>query len=182
MTRSTLRVTIIVAIGFFNCVAVAATASTTSPAPKLKYAKVLAGWVENVIIPAWDIKAKAKLDTGAKTSSINAQNVEFFKKDGSRWVRFELVFRLKGGKEQRIAMERPRLRRVKVKEHDGNHDRRAVVEIAICFDGRLFNPQFTLADRSEFLYDVLLGREFLSGVAVIDPDKTFQSLTACPTP
>ena len=53
--------------------------------------KVIAGWVEKVTVVSADLVTKAKLDTGAKTSSIYAVNVENFRRDGERWSRFDLV-------------------------------------------------------------------------------------------
>ena len=142
-------------------------------------AKVIVGWVENVRIENQDYKVKAKLDTGAKTSSINAINIESFKKYEEKWVRFTLS--LVDSKENRhkINIEKPRSRKASIKNHDGSPDKRYVVELQICFNGRTFTTEFTLADRSEYIYDVLLGRQFLKNVAVIDPDETFLTLAEC---
>ena len=49
---------------------------------------VIAGWLEYVVLEPWDIKLRAKLDTGAKTSSLHALNIERFIRDGQSWVRF----------------------------------------------------------------------------------------------
>ncbi|NNC68558.1 MAG: hypothetical protein HKN83_11055, partial [Gammaproteobacteria bacterium] len=49
-------------------------------------ARVIAGWVEKVRIDNQDFDVKAKLDTGARTSSINARNIQSFKINGARWV------------------------------------------------------------------------------------------------
>lgn len=142
-------------------------------------AKVIAGWVENVHIENQDYKVKAKLDTGAKTSSIHATNIESFKINEEKWVRFTLS--LVDSKENRhkINIEKPRSRKTSIKNHDGSPDKRYVVELQICFNGRTFTTEFTLADRSEYIYDVLLGRQFLKNVAVIDPDETFLTLAEC---
>lgn len=144
--------------------------------------KVIAGWVESITFPDKELVVKAKLDSGAKTSSIFGVNVESFEKDGDPWVRFDLYLEDIRDEAHRIQMERPLTRWVKIKNHDGNHDRRMVVELEFCFDGRRHTTEFTLADRNEFIYDVLLGREFLKGVAVIDPEETFLTLAACPEP
>lgn len=142
--------------------------------------KVIAGWVEKVGFGDEGAIIKAKLDTGAKTSSIHAENIEKFKKDDDHWVRFTLMLEDKKGKLHEIAMEAPRSRRVKIKNHDGDHERRVVVDLDFCFDGRQHTAEFTLANRSEYIYSVLLGREFLKGVAVVDPDATFLTKAACP--
>ena len=53
--------------------------------------KVIAGWVEKISLVEPALVIKAKLDTGAKTSSIHAVNVEPFMRDGDRWVKFDLL-------------------------------------------------------------------------------------------
>tara|TARA_R110002049_G_scaffold182041_2_gene349607 strand:- start:33674 stop:34228 length:555 start_codon:yes stop_codon:yes gene_type:complete len=145
-------------------------------------AHVIAGWVEKVRIENQKYDIKAKLDTGAKTSSIYAINVEPFKKNGKRWARFTLVLTDSKGKEHKLDLERPRSRKANIKNHDGNHDTRYVVDLNICFNGRKFVTEFTLADRSEYIYGVLLGRQFLKRVAIIDPEKTFLTLSSCESP
>ena len=142
--------------------------------------KVIAGWIEKISLVEQPLILKAKLDTGAKTSSIHAINVEQFKKNDDRWVRFDLLLTDVNDKQHTIHMETPKARRVRIKNTDGDHDRRAVVELEICFDGRKHVTEFTLADRSEYIYDVLLGREFLQGVAVVDPENTFLTQAICP--
>lgn len=145
-------------------------------------AKVVAGWVEKVVIEDQNYAVKAKLDTGAKTSSIHAEDIELFEKNKKKWVRFTLVLPGEDKSLNRITLEKPRARRVKIKEHDGERDRRPVVELDICFNGFHYNAQFTLVDRQEYIYSVLLGRRFLNKKAIIDPDKTFQTLAICHTP
>ncbi len=141
--------------------------------------KVIAGWVEKVSLINQPYVLKAKLDTGAETSSIHAEDIELFKHEGKRWVRFKLLLEDADGKVSTLAMKQKRVRRVKIKQHDGDHDSRPVVEIDICFDGRSYPVQFTLTDRSEFIYPMLLGRRFLAGIAVVDPEATFLTQTQC---
>lgn len=144
--------------------------------------KVIAGWVEKISLYEPPVVLKAKLDSGAKTSSIHAANVEPFVRDGERWVKFDLLLTDVDDKQHTLHLEKPKSRRVRIKDADGDHDRRSVVELEICFDGRRHVTEFTLADREEYIYDVLLGREFLKGIAVIDPESTFLTQAHCPTP
>ena len=142
--------------------------------------KVMAGWLEpGYLAELPDHKVKLKLDTGAKTSSMDARNVEAFTRDGKPWVRFELVLKGIRGKTKTITLERPRLRTVLIKEHDGRPGKRSVVKLAFCFSDRLHQAEFTLADRTEFNYPVLLGRRFLAGVAVVDPQQTYLTQPDC---
>lgn len=144
--------------------------------------KVIAGWVENISFADNDIVIKAKLDTGAKTSSIFAEEIKKYKRDGQYWVDFTLVLQDKHEKIYKLPMSTPRARKVRIKNHDGDHDRRAVVEIEFCFDGRARKAEFTLANRSEYIYPVLLGRAFLKQVAIVDPGATFLTKATCQAP
>jgi hypothetical protein len=142
--------------------------------------KVMAGWLEPgylAELPAH--KVKLKLDTGAKTSSIHARNIETFRRDGKPWVRFELVLKGIRGETKTITLERPRLRTVLIKEHDGRPGKRSVVKLELCFSDRMQPAEFTLADRTEFNYSVLLGRRFMAGLAVVDPQQTYLTQPDC---
>ena len=144
------------------------------------HGKVIAGWVERVkVLEGGGIPTKAKLDSGAKTSSIHAEDVERFKKDGERWVRFTLVIEDLDDHVHRVKLEKPVQRNIRVKDHEDEPRRRPIVELPICFDGRTHPVHFSLADRSGFIYPVLLGRRFLDDVAVIDPDATYLTGDSC---
>lgn len=142
--------------------------------------KVIAGWVEKISFLDSELIVKVKLDTGAKTSSIFAKEIKKYKRDGKNWVDFTLVLQDKDENIHEVPMSTPRARRVRIKNHDGDHDRRVVVNLPFCFDGRRREAEFTLADRSEYIYPVLLGRAFLTGVAIVDPDATFLTKPTCP--
>ena len=144
--------------------------------------KVIAGWVEKVsIFEGVTIETKAKLDTGARTSSIHAENIERYKKDGDKWVRFVLVLKGTDDETHRVALEKPIQRNIRVKDHDDPASRRPIVELPLCFDGRLHTVEFSLADRSEFIYSVLIGRRFLNDIAVVDAGRTFLTKASCTT-
>src|SRR5699024_8205452 len=46
------------------------------------------GWVETATVEPWGAEVKVKLDTGALTSSMQAEEIETFERDGEEWVRF----------------------------------------------------------------------------------------------
>ena len=140
-------------------------------------AKIIAGYVENIKIETQDYNIKAKLDTGARTSSIHGINIEPFKKDGERWLKFTLLLIDSKGDKHELLLEKPRSRRTNVKNHDGEHDKRYVVDLEICFNNQKYLTEFTLADRNQYIYDVLLGRQFLNKIAVIDPEEIFLTST-----
>ncbi len=139
------------------------------------------GWVEKILLEPDGIPLKAKLDTGARTSSLQADRIELFTRDNKKWVRFHMQLEDANGKKHELTVERPRVRRVRIKEHEGEYDRRPVVEMSFCIGNERHSTEFTLVDRSRFIYPVLLGRRFLEGFAAVDASQTFTRKPYCPT-
>jgi hypothetical protein len=140
-------------------------------------AKQVIGWVERVRVTPGDIVMNAKIDTGAKTSSLNARDIKEFSRNGEQWVRFTVTNR-EGGT---VSIER-RLRRVAViKRHFGGKERRLVVRLGICVAGVYRYAEVNLVDRSGFNYGLLIGRSFLKGRLVVDPGRTFTVEPECGT-
>ena len=130
-----------------------------------------AGWLENIILHPWNIKLRAKLDTGAQTSSLHALNIERFKQDGGHWIRFHMDDPIDGHPLKPI--ELPLIRDVKIKKHQQKSATRPVVKMTFCLNGQIFTDEFNLIDRSKFNYPVLLGRSMLQQGIIVDPATTF---------
>lgn len=140
------------------------------------------GWLEWAYLEPAHIRIKTKLDTGAKTSSIHATDIDVFDRDGEKWVRFRVPFSMKAGtsdKRRDVFFERPVVRRVRIKEHDRAPARRYVVNLDLCLGGITFTTPMTLADRSRFNYPLLLGRVALQGRAAVDPAQKYLSGETC---
>jgi hypothetical protein len=133
--------------------------------------KVIMGWLESVFLKPWNIRVTAKLDTGAKTPSLHAEHVERFTKEGKEWVRFTLAGVDDDSKP--LMVERPLVRTAYVKTHGGQASKRDVIKLTLCKNGRDYETEFTLDDRSNFNYPLLLGRSFLENVALVDSASTF---------
>ena len=139
------------------------------------------GWLERIRLDPWDIVAKAKLDTGAKTAAIHATDIKRFDKDGQKWVRFKLALDHRDPNSETFLVERPLERDVTIKLRGTKHnDARPSVKLGFCLGGRRFEANFTLVNRSKFNYPVLLGRRFLADLAVIDPAARYSSTPTCP--
>jgi hypothetical protein len=139
------------------------------------------GWLERAYIQPWEINVRAKLDTGALTSSIHATNIETYKVEDELWVRFTLTEpESKYVSEAReIVVEKPVIKETKIKEHVGDSRSRYVVEIEFCLNGKHYLTPVTLADRSNFHYPLLLGRRTLKEHVIVDPSKTFTASKTC---
>ncbi|MGP8292322.1 retropepsin-like aspartic peptidase RloA3 [Vreelandella zhanjiangensis] len=137
------------------------------------------GWVENATIEPWGIMVKAKLDSGALTSSLDARDIEMFEKDGEDWVRFRLKLEDQGsGEEFSDRLERPLYRELSVRGA-GGRDERPVVLMNVCMGDTIYEEQFSLRDREEMLYPLLLGRRTISHLGLLDVRSTFQQEPSC---
>lgn len=137
--------------------------------------KVLLGWVEKVLINPGNIEIDAKLDTGADYSSLDAPGLTEFELNGKPWVRFEV--RDQNGKISTIEREVKKITRVK--SHHGKGQKRKVVRIGICLGKIYKETDVNLVDRTEFDYQLLIGRTFLAGNAIIDPSVSFTTHPTC---
>ncbi|MFU8832681.1 MAG: ATP-dependent zinc protease, partial [Wenzhouxiangella sp.] len=134
------------------------------------------GWVEWVKLLDGELRLKAKLDTGAANSSLDATNISRFRKDGERWVRFTVTDPDNGTS---LDLEKPLVRNVRIVRHGGEHQRRPVIEMPICLGHQTRLVEVNLIDRSNFIYPMLLGRSALEGFALIDSGQTFQHSPDC---
>ena len=134
------------------------------------------GWAEPVVLEETGFELEAKLDTGAETSSLDAIDIRRFRRKGKSWVRFTVEDHAEGDE---VRLERPLLRRVRIKRHDRASQLRSVVSLTFCLGEHRRQVEFSLIDRSQFDYPVLLGRSALAGIAIVDPDEINLSEPAC---
>ncbi|MBD2309422.1 ATP-dependent zinc protease [Chroococcidiopsis sp. FACHB-1243] len=139
----------------------------------------IVGWVENGKIAGVDKEVKVKLDTGAKTTSINAEILE--KPDKETESGGTIRFRFLDGEGNKEVFERPIVRWVKIKSREGKDLRRPVVRMSFCIAGRWIEEEVNLADRDDFNYPVLIGRNMLKqGKLAVDSSQTFTTEPSCP--
>lgn len=137
------------------------------------------GWVEKARIQGIDSEVDAKLDTGAETTSINAEILE--EPDEDTESGGMIKFRFVGEDGNEAIFERPVVRWVRIKARDGGSLRRPVVQMKFCVAGRWVEEEVNLADRDEFNYPVLVGRNMLGKAQLaVDSSETYTTEAACP--
>lgn len=117
-------------------------------------------------------KIDARIDTGAKTSSLHATNIEAFKKEKKKWVRFEVNYIL-DGKPISITCETPLLTRRRVKTSNENSEKRLMIRTPMTMGDITYEIELNLANRESMEYQMLLGREALIGRFLINPSESF---------
>lgn len=137
--------------------------------------EVVVGWLEKVRIYPGNLIIHAKLDTGARNSSLNASHVTVFERAGEQWVRFDVTSRY--GKTATI--ERKVERVVKIKRRGAKSEKRFAIRLGVCLGNRYKEVEVNLADRSGFLYQMLIGRSFLAGSFVVDPSAKYTAKPNC---
>lgn len=135
------------------------------------------GWREKIILsPELRWELDAKLDTGADTSSLDARNIRRVRFKGKRYVRFSIEDPESG---EVVSLRRPYVRTVRIRRHDGDHQRRYVVLMSICLGSEQRTIEVTLTDRDVFDNPMLLGRSALEGLAIVDPQVTHTTHPSC---
>ena len=114
---------------------------------------------------------RARIDSGAETSSLSAADVVEFERDGDDWVRFTFTH---DNAEESVEFELPIKRTVLIRQPGVDEpERRFVIELDIRLGDQLQTTAFTLTDRSKMTYPVLLGRAILMDLYVVDVSQSY---------
>ena len=142
---------------------------TPVPVPADGSGPMVIGAVEWALVEPSNLIMEARIDTGAETSSIHAENIRLVEKDGKRYVQFSLLNRETG---EHIPLERRLHRRIVVKQNtDAPPDRRYVVRMWVTLGASRIWLDVSLSDRDDFEYELLLGRNMLMDEFVVDVSK-----------
>ncbi|TVP53740.1 MAG: ATP-dependent zinc protease [Halomonadaceae bacterium] len=132
--------------------------------------KQIIGELEFIRLMPPDGAYKARIDTGATTSSLDARDIEKFERDGENWVRFTVP--APEGKDGEIEMEEPVARFARIIQSSAEGDeRRPVIKLQFELGETKRMAEFTLSDRSHLNYPVLVGRNILRDLLVVDVSK-----------
>ena len=133
---------------------------------------VIIGAVEPVRIYPPDIEVRANVDTGAKSSSVDAKILERFHRDGAEWVRY-LVFGDKGV-TRKLEMPIARIRRA-----GAPRDERSAAMMRLCPGSVAADVLVNFTERRALNYRLLLGRDFLKNRVLIDVGSNFLAWPSC---
>jgi len=131
------------------------------------------GWREWLALPDLGVSAiKAKVDTGARTSSLHAFDIERFRRGDQEMVRFSIHPEQRSSEGSR-SVEAPLVDRRHVKPSSGETELRLVVETSIELLGQRWLVELTLTRRDAMGFRMLLGRQALRGRFVVDPARSY---------
>ncbi|WP_423840886.1 RimK/LysX family protein [Vibrio mytili] len=134
--------------------------------------KIIIGNAEAICLPELGIThLEARIDTGAKTSSLHVDNIECFKKDGRFYVEFDLhpdIYHL----EQIVRCTAPLKANRKVKSSNGTFEHRCVITTMMRMKDQQWPIDITLTNRENMTYMMLLGRQAMSDKVLVDPSQS----------
>ena len=144
--------------------------------PATALPKQTIGWLEYVHIGDANLRLEAKIDTGADTTSVNARGIRAIKVGGEDWIRFKLD----DTHGHSVTLERKLVRYVKIKQKSALSTKRPVIKLGICLGSIFQEVEVNLAMRRNFKYPMLIGRNYLKGVFVVDSGAEHTSGPSCP--
>lgn len=112
-------------------------------------------------------KVVARIDTGAKTSSIHCEKV-WVERVKSKQVLCAVLL-----KKTTYITKFPRFRLKKIKSSNGQTETRFIVKLKVKFSGDEFETEFTLSNRDKMNHPVLIGRKFLKHRYLVDVSRMF---------
>jgi hypothetical protein len=134
--------------------------------------KKLIGRRDKADFPELDLRnIDVKIDTGAYTSSIHCEHIEEHISGDQRKIHFRLLDKSHpeyNNKEFIFS----KYRQKRVKNSFGVSEKRFVIETSIVLFGETIPAHFTLSERGEMKYPVLLGRKLLNRRFIVDAART----------
>lgn len=132
--------------------------------PETNHSLGIIGGIEPVYILPMKTPFQARIDTGAETSSMDVTDLKTFERDGEKWVSFVLVNR---ETRETHRFEKELTRHTTIKRVN-DHEKRPIVLLDIKFGNEIVSAEFSLTNRSKFEYQALIGRNILTGRAIVD--------------
>lgn len=131
----------------------------------------IVGYREHIALPDLGVELVAKVDTGARSSSVHAEHVTIRSTPAGRRVRASLPLDRHG--LRRVELDAPLLGWRWVRDSGGHGALRAVVATTVALGPWRWVEELTLADRPGMRHRMLLGRVAVRGRFLVDPERSF---------
>jgi hypothetical protein len=131
--------------------------------------QVVIGRAEPIDIVGVALAVPAKVDTGAFRSSIHVSKAKVVKHGGKEVLQFDILGHKCAPVPRTITVDT--FDQLKVRSSNGSLSKRYVVTLKVKVGPKVFNTSFTLADRSDNVFPILIGRDALSGRFIVDSAK-----------
>lgn len=115
---------------------------------------------------------KAKIDTGARTSSLHAFHIESFQRNGEEYVRFR-VHPVQRNAKTSVISEAKVIEYRNIRSSNGIQTRRPVIQTSLNIANEVWLIELTLANRDQMGFRMLLGRESFRKRVLIDAGRSY---------
>jgi hypothetical protein len=133
------------------------------------------GWREWVALPTLGIqRLDAKIDTGARSSSLDVHSIEEFRKQKQLWVRFRILDDIDMSMSGRI-VEAKLLEYRNVRASSGHVMRRPVILTELSLGAHSWEVELTLSNRQSMGYRMLVGRLAIEERFLVDASRSHLS-------
>ncbi len=131
------------------------------------------GWREWVALPDLGLSAiKAKIDTGARTSSLHAFLIEPYQQDGIEMLRF-LIHPIQKNQDFQVECHSPVYDVREVTDSGGHREMRYVIQSNVSLGNRSWLIELTLTNRDTMSFRMLLGRKAMEDRFLVDPAASY---------
>lgn len=150
------------------CLLVFSGATQAEPLATFGYLEYVRTGVDNMLL-------RAKLDTGADTSSLGYRHIEHIRNADGNWVMVTIA----NSKGESFSTLRKVVRVATIRRHGAPSVDRPVILVDLCLGGIRKKTEMTLTDRSKFSTPVLIGRSYLAGAAIVDSSRKYTTKPNC---
>lgn len=130
---------------------------------------MIIGWREKIVLPDFSPQEiDAKIDTGARTSALGVSDIIIEGQGGSARAHFTMQTPVGAG----MRVSAPHRGERKITSSDGIEQVRHVISATLRIGSSQFITEFTLSDRSDMQFSILIGRRALAGRFIVDSGKS----------
>ena len=135
--------------------------------------KLTLGWREWVGLPELDLpEIKAKVDTGARTSTLHAFELHTFSEGGKPRVRFKM-HPLQKDSQVVVNCVADIVDERFVTDSGGHREQRLIISTPLTIGPWSWPIEMTLTARDNMMFRMLLGRTAIKGIAMVDPSRSY---------
>lgn len=128
--------------------------------------KLTIGRIDKIDLPEFGLEdIEAKIDTGANRSSIHCSRIEHRDFEGVDSIIFSIPLYHNGEENSFHSSD---FFKKNIKSSSGHVEERYIIKTTVILFGKRFKTTFSLTDRTEMKYPILLGRKLLAGHFVVD--------------
>lgn len=131
------------------------------------------GWREWISLPELQVAfIKAKIDTGARTSVLHAEEIKIVRKNGARFVRFK-IYPGQKTKTSAISLRAPLIEKRVIRSSTGHESKRPVIRTMVQLGQLKWPIEITLFDRDVMGFRMLVGRQAIATKFLVDPYHSY---------